>query len=117
MRYVHVTTTAALESIQEDGFIDPAYSRGRMMVSWFVPESDVGWAVLHVMQRHSMPMCEIRLLHFEFPENLLTRHAGTFKHYTRSKTRLADSVCVESVSLWSERVSSDTAGTTAGLVA
>lgn len=58
MRVFHVSLRRHHGSIVRLG-IDPMYSRGKMMVSWFVTERMLPWAILHVMKRHQVPLSEV----------------------------------------------------------
>lgn len=56
--YYHVTLARNLESITRTG-VDPAFSKGKQQVSWFVDRSKLAWAILHVQKRYKVNMADI----------------------------------------------------------
>jgi hypothetical protein len=51
----HVTTRYRADLIAARG-IDPARSKGKRKVSWFVDHSKVDWTIAHVSLRHKCPV-------------------------------------------------------------
>lgn len=94
-RYYHVTTTHNLLGIMATG-IDPAYSRGRMKVSWYVRRARVAWAVLHVVQRHAVALSDIIILGVDVHDYMIRRH-GRGLHYCRE---VVPPECIRSAVTW-----------------
>jgi hypothetical protein len=42
--------------------IDPSYSKGKTLRSWFVDENRVEWALAHCSSRHKVPVNELAII-------------------------------------------------------
>jgi hypothetical protein len=58
MRLFHVTLKRNRASISRSG-INPAYSQGARKECWYVQESKICWAFLHVSKRHKVALEEV----------------------------------------------------------
>jgi hypothetical protein len=63
----HVTPKKNLDSIQRLG-IDPAFAVAEIKRSWFCSVARLGWALVHVSQRHATPITELVILECNIPE-------------------------------------------------
>jgi len=113
----HVTTVQGLRGIRADGYIDPDKSKGKMMWSWFVPTVKVDWAILHVMQRHSVQLRSVRIISLDIPDHLIKEFAGSYKFYREELTPLAYANTIQPASIWVDREDLPVPGILSGLVA
>lgn len=60
MLLYHVSPVTNDESIRERG-VDPARSRGKMRVSWYVDAPRVAWAIAHIVHRYGIPAVDVNI--------------------------------------------------------
>lgn len=71
-RVYHVTTRYRADLIAAKG-IDPARSKGKLKVSWYVAAPMLAWAIAHVALRHGTPLENIVVIPVTMPHEKLTR--------------------------------------------
>src|SRR5258707_1936337 len=58
----HVTTFQAATKILDSKGISPAFSEGRVHVSWYVSKRKVSWAIAHGLRRHQCDRDQLAVL-------------------------------------------------------
>lgn len=72
----HWTHESNLGSIITHG-VDPSFSEGKLLASWFCGPSRLGWALCHVANRHGWDPDEMICLRIEVDSSTLKRTCNT----------------------------------------
>jgi hypothetical protein len=79
VKLYHVTTSAALQSVLNRG-VDPRYSKGKQLLSWWVDEKRMLYGLAHASARHEMPVGLLIIVsaYVDADEIRPTRWAGVY---------------------------------------
>lgn len=71
----HVTLNRNVSSIKDRG-IDPSFSKGKLIVSWFVDFEHIQWALVKMSLKHKVPVSDMVI--FEINEISNTEERSKF---------------------------------------
>lgn len=86
MKLYHVTREHVVRNIWERG-VHPEYSTGKMLVTWWVDEPEVMWALAHVSARWQLPVDRLVVIEADIPEQDITRWSRVGIYYTRKPVK------------------------------
>jgi hypothetical protein len=81
--YYHVTNrTAAMKILNSEG-IDPAFSKGKKKVCWYVRVEHVTWAIAHIIAKQQLPMSQVTILKCHIRDRFMHQFLDTTLWYTK----------------------------------